>query len=218
MSIDIVIAHYKEDIEWLNDEKLSSSSIKNIYLYTKNSDYRLSDKLKNNSKIKHYHLPNIGRESHTYLTYCIDHYNDQHINTVIFLQGNPFVHGVNINKILSWIQKSTKNTQFFSQNFTNSFLLKGLRSGHINYWQGNTEKCDLSVQDWFIKNIQKSIPRPLKIYFCANFAIPHSKIRTRNISHYKNLIDQYFVTKNPETAHFIERSWFYLFNLNKTNL
>lgn len=214
MSIDIVIAHYKENIDWINHESLNGSSIKNIYLYTKNSDYELSTLLKNNKKIIHQYLPNLGRESHTYLTYCIDHYENK-VDTVFFLQGNPFVHNVDINRLSHWIKHSNNTVNFFSKNFTNSFLLKGLtKNGHIKYWQGNTEPCELDIGRWFIKNIQNTIPKPVKIYYGANFCIPKSKILLRHKDYYKSILNENLLTPNPESGHFFERSWFYLFNLH----
>ena len=214
MSIDIVVAHYQENIDWINDKRLQHPLIKNIYLYTKSDQYQLSALLKNNIKIKHQYLPNVGRESHTYLTYCIDHYDDTDIQTVFFLQGNPFEHGINFKRLLDWIEYSKKDSNFFSKNFKDNYLSIGLKNGHIKHWKGNTEPCDLNIQQWFIENINQTIPQPAKIYFGANFCIPKIKILSRSKNTYRSLINKYLSTKNPEVGHFFERSWFYLFNLH----
>ena len=79
--IDIIIARYKENIDWINEIKLYPY-INNIYVYNKfyQEDYILS---------------NVGREAHTYL-YHITH-NYDNLNTVnIFLQGNPLDHCPNL--------------------------------------------------------------------------------------------------------------------------
>lgn len=74
--IDIVIAHYNENLGWVNTLPVESR----VFLYTKGNT-PIPDAV---------HLPNIGREAHTYW---------HHINTIadkaeytVFLQGNPFDH------------------------------------------------------------------------------------------------------------------------------
>lgn len=213
MSINIVVAHYKENITWLNHNILNDSSIKNIYLYSKDPQYILNTELKNNKKIIHTYLPNVGRESHTYLTYCIENYNAS-VDSVFFLQGNPMAHGIRINRIKYWINSTKNNIKFISQNFSVASPFKGLKNKRISHWQGLTEPCELPMDLWFKSNIQPQLPNPSKIYFGANFCIPSFKIKTRNLEEYQTLVKKYFTTKNPEACHFIERSWYYLFNLD----
>lgn len=85
MSIELVIARYNEDISWL-------SKVKNmkITIYNKGVD----DLNLNNIK-----LPNIGRESHTYLTHIINNY-DNLADTTIFCQGDPFFHSPDFLKLI----------------------------------------------------------------------------------------------------------------------
>ena len=77
MVVELVIARYNEDISWL-------SKVKNmkITIYNKGED---------NINKKSIKLPNIGRESHTYLTHIIDNY-DNLADITIFSQGDPFFH------------------------------------------------------------------------------------------------------------------------------
>ena len=72
MNCDIVVAHYKENLEWVN--KINKDNIRNWYIYTKDDKYEIPSYLVNNNKVIHEYLPNIGRESYTYLKYCIDNY------------------------------------------------------------------------------------------------------------------------------------------------
>jgi|LakMenEpi03Aug12_release.lakeMendotaPanAssembly.Ray.scaffolds.fasta_scaffold90061_1 hypothetical protein len=73
--LDIVIAKYKEDISWSNKFKTSK-----VIIYDKSGE--------DNGFIN---LPNVGRESHTYLTHIINNY-DNLPDYTCFLQGNPFDH------------------------------------------------------------------------------------------------------------------------------
>ena len=68
MSVVVVIAKYKENVSWVENLKY------NYIIYDKSKD-----------------VPNIGRESETYLKYIINHYNNLP-DYVVFLQGNPFDH------------------------------------------------------------------------------------------------------------------------------
>lgn len=85
MVVELVIARYNEDISWL-------SKVKNmkITIYNKGEDNI------NKSSIK---LPNIGRESHTYLTHIIDNY-DNLSDITIFSQGDPFFHSPDFLKLI----------------------------------------------------------------------------------------------------------------------
>jgi hypothetical protein len=93
MSIELVIARYNEDILWLNKVKN-----KIITVYNKGEDNI-------NKKFKAIPLPNIGRESHTYLTHIINNY-DNLADLTIFSQGDPFFHSPDFLKLI-------KNTDLF---------------------------------------------------------------------------------------------------------
>jgi hypothetical protein len=69
MNCDVVVAKYKEDTSW-------TEGIDNVKIYNKgpNGD-----------------IPNVGRESETFLRYIIEFY-DKLPEIVLFLQGDPFGH------------------------------------------------------------------------------------------------------------------------------
>jgi len=72
----IIVAHYNEDLSWL--DKIKTNHI----VYSKGFT---------NSKYSSYTLPNVGREADTYLYYIVNNYYNLD-NDIIFLQGNPFDH------------------------------------------------------------------------------------------------------------------------------
>lgn len=82
-SIAIVVACYCENIDWIPLEWKNM-----LYLYEKGFATE-SSPLVPHSKI--INLPNVGRESHTYLTHIINNY--EHLDDIIyFTQANPFDH------------------------------------------------------------------------------------------------------------------------------
>jgi hypothetical protein len=78
MKIELVIARYNEDLSWL---KKIPKSIK-ITVYNKGND---------NIDFPFIKLPNIGRESHTYLYHIINNY-DKLADKTIFTQGDSIFH------------------------------------------------------------------------------------------------------------------------------
>lgn len=77
---DIVVARYNESLEWC--KPYASMCIV----------YNKGEALKNNFGLKIRQLPNVGRESHTYLSHII--YNWDTLNEyTVFLQGGDIGHG-----------------------------------------------------------------------------------------------------------------------------
>jgi hypothetical protein len=82
----LVVARYNEDLSWVKDINIPH------IIYNKGEEI-LDETL--NIKI----LPNIGRESNTYLHYIIEYYNNLPEN-IIFSQGNPFPHCNNFKEMI----------------------------------------------------------------------------------------------------------------------
>lgn len=88
MSVDLVVARFNENIQWLHDV---SPSIR-IIVYDKSVGIRKNNDYKSfKSRLIVHTLPNVGRETDTYLNHIIRYYDDM-ADTTIFCQGYPFVH------------------------------------------------------------------------------------------------------------------------------
>ena len=77
--MEVVISRYKEDISWADQIKYKT------LIFNKNSEE--NHLFENN-------LPNVGRETHTYITYIINNYHNLP-KYVAFMQGHPFDHAPN---------------------------------------------------------------------------------------------------------------------------
>lgn len=84
MSLVLVVCHFQENLEWINQIKYP------VIVYNKNPDETALYKL---------NLPNVGYDAIAYLTYIIDNYDDLP-EFVCFSQDDPFFHCPNfINNI-----------------------------------------------------------------------------------------------------------------------
>ena len=132
----IVVARYNENIDWLNSEK------DHCIIYNKSKPLNIPNEII---------LPNVGRESHTYLYHIIENYDNLSDKT-IFFQGNIRDH-----KILN-IEK-----YFGTENFIGYFskikidqLKKNIE--HYGKWQieyknNKMKKNNYTVFDWLTKII-----------------------------------------------------------------
>lgn len=72
----LVVARYNENIDWISELELPFT------IYNKGTQGNIENSIK---------IPNVGRESETYLRYIKDNYYNLP-ETVVFLQGDPFPH------------------------------------------------------------------------------------------------------------------------------
>ena len=202
MSFIVVIAHYNEDLQW--SKNLPSE---NIVLYTKGKIPDVTYKI--------HSLPNIGLESHTYLTYIIDNYETLP-DIVFFQQGSDdhikadklmeCIHTLSISPDIMYVTNYLKNVNINNMYLDNEY--------HIKSWNGrNLDICEDNFVEWFKKNIDTTynFNKPLAVNFGACFAVRKEAIHSRPKVYYETLIKQ-FGTQFPEVGHFIERSWVHLFN------
>lgn len=201
----IVVARYNENIEWLKDD------MKNCIIYNK------GDKLHVENEIM---LENVGREADTYLHYIIDNYNNLP-DIVVFTQARISDHkgSDDINYLIKIKNEALQYSK--SQNF-----LIHTDIGNNIYWDKefkwmlqndefkNNYKNNKFVEfgKWFEENINITYPNPIYIYCNAIFAVKREKIINKPIEYYKKLILEVNHHNNPPEAHFLERSWYYIFS------
>jgi hypothetical protein len=211
-NIDIVISYFNENLNWL--QYIDYNQINRLHLYTKSNIQLLS--LIKNKKVTQYFLPNIGREAHTYLYHIINNY-DKLADVVLFVQGSPNFSPSPYRGINKLIQPFCSVPMLsHSNNFKYSNDLYLNENNKILLWNKNKLlDTNFTFTEWFTKFIDKTYPSfPMKIYFEANFGVSKQKILSRDLDYYKRLISQ-LSENNTEAAHFLERSWYYIFNLDK---
>ena len=204
-NITIVIARYNEDIRWSNGYPR--------IIYNKGKEI---EGLPEDEQIM---LPNVGRESHTYLTYIIDNY-DKLPEYVMFCQGriDDHVGALGINSYINPDYDFVVNRLWYGKEWDDSTG----RLIHHSAWQemleqGKLRKASLSYVDWFKKVLNAALDRGTLYSPGAIFFVSSKLIRKRHVGFYKKLRSYLEDHVNPEEGHYMKRSWFYIFTLRSGN-
>lgn len=220
-TLDIVIAHYKEDLSWVKHLPRGKIPLRYIHLYHKHLPTTPFTTIPMPA-LREYSLPNVGREGHTYLTYIYEHYN--HLpDTVIFLQGNPFDH-IGCKPTWYGIQELLHNWLYniqhtgFTPNYTYTQTYypssKWTLSSHEMKTYGITTPPLIKTMNQFFRIYQdRSYPeRCLYWYPGACFGVQKRFILSRPRDYYRNLQKALEYAVSPLEGHFVERMWMYIFN------
>ena len=179
--LTIVVARYNESLEWTRN--ISNTRTKCI-IYNKGS------------KLDHIgpiiHLPNVGREGHTYLYHIINNYDNLSEYTM-FLQGQPFDHTPYLESILA-SDEWKKPFHVMSLNIHN----RTINNEHNPYTMlelynilFNRKKTEFSF--WFGPG--------------AQFCVSRATIRSRSKEFYQKIYAILARDVNPIEGHAIERFW-----------
>ena len=205
MSYKIIVARYNENIEWLNNEKL------NCIFYNKGKQLNIDNEVI---------LPNVGRESETYLHYIITNY-DNLPDVVVFIQARISDHKGrdDINYLLKIKNEALQDSKSQNFNTNNDIGLGSDFNKEWNYSNGNyylkdnyKDNTPIKFIDWFTKYINVDYPNPINFYKNAIFSVKKELILKNPIEYYQKLILEVNHHINPTEGHFFERSWYYIFN------
>jgi protoporphyrinogen oxidase len=195
----LIIARYNEDVTW------SDGHPRTVY----NKGGRV-DGLNDEEQIM---LPNVGRESHTYLTYIIDNY-EALPEYVMFCQGmiKDHVDGFRIEDFVNpdydiayarlsilkeWNPVSGR--LMFPQIWNERLAKDSMRPARLNYLE------------WFERVLEVPLGDSTVYVPGAIFSVSARCIRKRPKEFYKKLRAYVNDHPNPEEGHYMERSWLYIF-------
>jgi hypothetical protein len=192
MTKEVVVAYYKENIEWLENIK----------------DYKITIYNKSHLDIPNtIKLENVGREMNTYFHHIIENY-DNLSDVIFFTQGNPLDHVSNYIEILNGYPQTLSNSvlsigdaHFFSDIIT--FICD--MYGNPYHWG-----LDMNVI-W--KTVFTS-PAPEKIEFTAGciFCVTKEQIKIRDLSFYQKCLELSVIRERSPWEY--ERLMSFIFNQN----
>lgn len=207
--VEIVVARYNEDLEWLKAFKNYK-----VTVYNKGLDNLI---LPNNCQI--INLENIGREAHSYLYHVITNYETLAQKT-IFLQGDPFYHKPNFDYLINGSPHSCAHIIAECREYNLGF--ESNRVANVQ-WQ-NTKWNDTtlskhSMLSFAQTNFNPEFDEDSSIYFQwgAQFAVDKENIICHDIDYHKKLYD-HFLIKSPIEGHYIENLWDEWANCDNLNI
>jgi hypothetical protein len=207
----IIVARYNEDLDWLKNE------MDNCIIYNKGNKLDIKNEII---------LKNVGRESHTYLQYIIDNYNNLP-DIMIFTQGNISDHYNHYNNIKYDLNellqlkdsayKDGKSLSYITHKQTengDSCWDSKWNFGRDDRWFNGTylDGKPIIYIDWFKNNINENYPDPINIYCYGILAVRKDFVLKRSFEYYQKLIKQIDYHSNPTEGHLFERSWYYIFD------
>ena len=201
LKLQIVIARYSENISWI-------TLFKDITIIYNKGGY--NDVL---SKFNVIQIPNVGRESHTYLYHIINNY-DNLADRTVFFQGKIDDH--NILPIEDYFKKDDfigKTTNLNMDKLKNKI-------DHIDKWKidaqnGNMKLTEYTPYDWIVNIVGISLDENIKtskIVWGANFSLSREIIHRKPKIFYENIIRYFEYHINQEIGHYMERAWYLIFN------
>tara|TARA_X000000950_G_C13819552_1_gene621297 strand:- start:33 stop:734 length:702 start_codon:yes stop_codon:yes gene_type:complete len=211
MDSSIIIARYNENLNWI--KKLNNSS--QIIIYNK------GDSLQNSEDNIIIELPNVGRESHTWLHHI--YYNYENLSDYnIFLQGRIDDLGCMAYSDISNYFADLRKKSFSTSRFgiigplhwkPNLNIHKDSR--YVKAWNnGELSRSNLGFRK-YSKLFFKDIPFFIATSYGGCFGVTKDAIRKNNKDFYYKLLVTVDKHPNPIESHYLERLWCYMFSRNK---
>lgn len=191
---EIIVARYNEDLSWLK---------KHQHLLT---IYDKGNKL-NNFTIN---IDNVGRESHTYLYHIINNW-DNLPSRLFFVQGrinDHYLYPFNFYLLSNYhlvINLSCKRTN--CENGWGHLIIKDSKYSKV-------KRSDLSFGEWWDRYVKKNKPLLKDFRWSPGgiFSVSRDLINSNSKEYYQHLLESLSHSSNPEEGHYMERSWYYIFN------
>lgn len=198
---DLVIARYKEDINWLTNIS-QIELIDQIYIY--NKFYTESDFIEKHCR--NISLPNIGREAHTYLYHIVQNYNQLN-DVTVFLQGDPFPHSMGLEKQLRSIP-----TECMSATLPLNKVETENEHHRYRYHDSHPHGLYLAYFMDILFDINLDRLQTMNVAYGAQFCVPKDIILSRPLDFYKYLLKIVSRKTLSVEPYIFERLWLYIFD------
>lgn len=226
--VDVVVAHYKEDLSWL---KPYLGKINHLYLYCKNSETCLKGMPQDlqGAQLVVTHLPNEGREAHTYLHHMITHYDqlsDRTVFTLASLNGNwmrklSFIFALTESSSPKrYCYKSNVFEQLRAFQFSSSTAVAtSLGDGYDNKVTGKPIKfspyrpLNVWMQHYLKEDVFQSRCRFGDGQHGAIFSVKREEIHQYKKDFYQVLLEANSGADSMEAGYFMERLWRFMFSM-----
>jgi len=192
--LELVVARYAEDLNWLRRVPRSFK----VTVYDKGGDRE--DAIQ---------LPNVGYEAHTYLHHIIARY-DTLADVTVCVQGHPFDHVPDLHRRLGRLADGTETIDGFRWlGFVVDYDdARGERL--FRSWSKNTDGRLLDLEGFFRALWEEPSPERLVFYPGGQFIVSADVIRAQPVSFYQRALD--LAVGFPDAGHCLERCWDRIFD------
>lgn len=189
--LEIIIARYKEDINWKN--QITIPCQKSIY---------------NKFYFEGMKLENVGREGHTYLHHIYNRYHNLS-DFNLFTQGDPIYHDSKFIKKINDINLSSISleTPLF-------FGITGIESINGNSYYKHPNGLPIYYFLDFLFDIKCQPQDQFLMHYGSIFLVTKEMIYLRPRNFYKFLLKLLSNESDPIEGYIIERMWQFIFNPN----
>lgn len=193
---ELVLARYNEDISWSDDY----AHIRTVY-------NKGLDNL--DVSVQPIKLPNIGRESHTFLYHIIKNYDNLADNTIFF---QAMINDRGEQRILPF-----QNYLFNSPNtiFARLDYLEELYDWNYEYYNDKPNSKSSYCLSKFCNDVlmRKFNDYPKRFIRGAYISVGKNVILKNTKEYYQNILDKSKLStdNDPEDGHFMERLWLHIF-------
>jgi hypothetical protein len=218
--LHIVVARYKEPLEWLNHEPFNLFT---VTIYNKGGD---DNYVKAPNIVKEIVLPNSGLDAHSFLYHIINNY-DNLANITAFFQGSidlPCKYQRSIYTIIESFNRDTTilaNAAYEWENLTEhlyDFTIDEYPMSHptVGVCEHNYRTYPCSIRPfgkWYDELFGDIKIR--KMAFNHIMAVKREHILRRPKEFYQKLIsfvENIEIGRQPEVVHYFERSWAAIFH------
>lgn len=206
---ELIIARYEEDLSWILE--IPKELYTHIVIYNKGTPFVSPIP---NVTIKD--LPNLGRESHTYLTYIVDNY-EYLPKLCIFLPGSVWASEEKKERVKRVIEFLKGRRESVTVGNKSSEQMQKEREFTLSeYGSTNSQNRGKNSET----KLKEATIRPFGAWFDAHFpgeamscitykgivAVQRENIWKRPREWYVSLLEEHN-HENPEVGHYSERSW-----------
>ena len=198
---EIVIAHFNENLDWLKPYAFHT------HVYHKGTDLQPPPM----GLYAWEKLPNVGRESHTYLHHIINNY-EKLADVTVFLQGEGISKAFCFHTIEEMLSKVKENIRCHIHYHPGMGKIPHLGKWLKDYESGKMGHANLTMGEFYQELFSSTPPQTVPACLTGCFAATREMIRKHPIDFYKKAISFVDDHVNPEEGHYFERLWNVMFS------
>ena len=195
MSLELVVARYNENLNWLRRVPKQFR----VTIYDKSGA----------AEPGAIQLSNVGREAHTYLWHIITRY-DSLAEVTVFCQGKPFDHAYDFHQTLrNLAENPTVNGYLPLGHIVDTDDARGQRL--FTRWSKNEDGHELDMRGFHQALFETEGPQEYTFRLGAQFTVARQLIHGRPRGFYERALQ--VSIEYPDAAHCFERSWPLVFGI-----